>query len=242
MRQIDEFTLAAISVVVKNAVLHRLSAIHAPLSFVQVGGNDGITEDPIHDFIVQYGWIGVIVEPVPSLFERLRQTYREMTGIQFEMCACSDSSGIVTFYHVNTENELGLQISSFSSETIMRHADSIPNLKDLIVPIEVPVKRVSQIINDATKDKIDAIFVDAEGHDDRVVRGIDLNRHRPQILYIEHKHLSYKQVQRLDRHLFDAGYRPLRLYNDTLYYLSSGTVSNYCASFHPLSNACFARI
>ncbi|MER8836512.1 FkbM family methyltransferase [Mesorhizobium sp. M0909] len=242
MTKIDESALAAISEVVKNTVLHRLSAIHAPLSFVQVGGNDGITDDPIHDFIVQYGWTGVIVEPVPTLFERLRQTYRETTGIQFEMCACSDSPGIVTFYHVNTENDLGLKISSFSLETIMLHADSIPNLKDIVVPIEVSVKRVSQVIDDTRKDKIDAIFIDAEGHDDSVVRGIDLNRHRPQIIYIEHKHLSYYKIYYLDRELLEAGYRKIRLYTDTLYYLNSGTVSDYCASFHDLSHACFTRI
>ena len=33
------------------------------LTFIQVGGFDGITTDPLYKYITRYGWRGVLLEP-----------------------------------------------------------------------------------------------------------------------------------------------------------------------------------
>jgi FkbM family methyltransferase len=43
--------------------------------FVNIGANDGVVADPIYPFIAKYGWRGIAVEPVPYVFEQLRQNY-----------------------------------------------------------------------------------------------------------------------------------------------------------------------
>ena len=39
--------------------------------FVQIGSNDGVTSDPLQYFVDRYAWSGILVEPVPHVFERL---------------------------------------------------------------------------------------------------------------------------------------------------------------------------
>src|SRR4051812_3099016 len=43
--------------------------------FVQIGSNDGKRNDPIHDLAIgNESWNGLFVEPVPQLFEKLKET------------------------------------------------------------------------------------------------------------------------------------------------------------------------
>src|SRR5262245_37464793 len=41
--------------------------------FLQVGANDGLMDDPIHFLVRKYGWCGVLLEPDPQLFKRLKE-------------------------------------------------------------------------------------------------------------------------------------------------------------------------
>ena len=62
--------------------------------FVQIGANDGrslggtpgVTDDPIFEYVHTYRWSGLLVEPIPYLFDRLRSgvfvhTIRRWLGI-----------------------------------------------------------------------------------------------------------------------------------------------------------------
>jgi hypothetical protein len=56
--------------------------------FVQVGSNDGLQGDPIHDFIVsRQSWRGIFIEPVYFLFQRLRKNYGDAERFVFEHVA-----------------------------------------------------------------------------------------------------------------------------------------------------------
>lgn len=45
------------------------------IKFVQIGSNSGMHDDPIYKYIRKNGWQGVLVEPVPYLFEELKNNY-----------------------------------------------------------------------------------------------------------------------------------------------------------------------
>jgi len=56
--------------------------------FVQVGSNDGVQGDPIHDLIVsRESWRGIFIEPIDFLFQRLRKNYGEAERFVFENVA-----------------------------------------------------------------------------------------------------------------------------------------------------------
>ena len=40
--------------------------------FVQVGANDGVNHDPIFHHVRKYNWKGLLIEPIPDIFEKLK--------------------------------------------------------------------------------------------------------------------------------------------------------------------------
>ena len=51
--------------------------------FIQVGANDGITVDPIHKYIIEYHWNGILIEPQPGVFDQLKQDVSERAAVDF---------------------------------------------------------------------------------------------------------------------------------------------------------------
>jgi len=91
----------AICIGVGNGLLHGLigaqAAVHSravraccltPLPHPRC---DGELADPIYRYMHEYGWSGLLVEPLPDLFERLQHTYRAVQGrIRFANVAVTD--------------------------------------------------------------------------------------------------------------------------------------------------------
>ena len=66
---------------------------HPRARFVEIGANDGERWDHIRPFVGPGAWRGVLVEPVPHLFERLRKTYRDVSEVRLENVAVAATSG-----------------------------------------------------------------------------------------------------------------------------------------------------
>ena len=49
--------------------------------FIQVGSNDATHNDPLRRFILERGWRGLMIEPVPHVFERLKRNYANRPAI-----------------------------------------------------------------------------------------------------------------------------------------------------------------
>ena len=73
--------------------------------FVQIGACDGVFVDPIHRFIIKHRWRGVLVEPVPYLFNLLMQNY-EGYNLIFENVAISDKEEIKPLYYVDPDHSV----------------------------------------------------------------------------------------------------------------------------------------
>ncbi len=43
-----------------------------PFFFIQVGANDGVLDDPIRALILEYRLAGLLIEPLPDIFEKLK--------------------------------------------------------------------------------------------------------------------------------------------------------------------------
>ena len=47
------------------------------LKAIQIGSNDGISNDPLRKYIVQNDWDAVLIEAVPIIFKRLSNLYKD---------------------------------------------------------------------------------------------------------------------------------------------------------------------
>ena len=203
-----------------RTVLEALSNTVHPVRFVQVGSNDGEHDDPLRPLILADGWTGVMVEPVPYVFERLRRNYRGRPGIQLVNAAIGDHDGDAEFFAV-TESDGPLpqwydQLGSWSLEHIMKHSEYIPGLADRIVTLTVPSLTFESLCRRHGIGAIDVIHIDAEGYDHEIIKGIDLVGHRPTLVMYEYKHLPPDDLTACRRLLGDAGYELLDVGWDTL--------------------------
>lgn len=63
------------------------------LSFLQVGGYDGVSFDPLRAHILGGDLSGLIVEPLPDQYAKLQQLYGKSQRIKIENCAIAESEG-----------------------------------------------------------------------------------------------------------------------------------------------------
>ena len=59
---------------VLDLLLTKVSAERPDFFFVQIGANNGLTDDPIRQFVTKYHWHGVLVEPQPQVLSRFSKT------------------------------------------------------------------------------------------------------------------------------------------------------------------------
>jgi FkbM family methyltransferase len=171
---------------------------HPDAFFVEIGANDGEHEDLLQSAIRSGSWRGIMVEPVPWIFERLRANHGGHEGIAFENAAVGEADGSMPFFHMpRTEDHEreGLPgwyhgIGSFSRESILRHADQVPDLEQRLVSTEVQTLTFDSLMRKHGAESLDLLLVDTEGFDWEILRGIDFERWRPRLVIYEHYHLT----------------------------------------------------
>lgn len=201
-----------------QAELRRWAARQAgrPVNFLQIGSNDGVTSDPVHDLVVRYGWRGVLVEPVPAIFERLERNYASTAGIKLANIAIGKENGHRIFYTVHKlpdDPAWADQIGSFDRRHVLRHVNAIPNLEQRIVPIEVRVETLTSILRSIAS--VDLLHVDAEGTDGVILRQVPLEGpHQPEAILFEHRHLDSEERAEIQQRF--AAYKSTVGHRDTL--------------------------
>jgi FkbM family methyltransferase len=138
--------------------------------FIEIGANDGVEDDHLRPFIVENEWSGIMVEPVPHLFERLRRNYAGLERVVLENVAIADRDGRVPFYHP-PEGDFD-KIGSFSRETTLRLARALqfPDLDDRIVTTEVPCLSFESLCRRHHVERLDLLVVDTEGYDFEILK------------------------------------------------------------------------
>ena len=169
--------------------------------FVQVGSNDGLQGDPIHELIVSNAhWKGIFIEPVPYLFQRLRSNYDNADRFIFENVAISDKSELRQFYYVSEDAKAALggslpfwydQTGSFDKSHLVEHVDRINTaLQSYVVEEHIGTMSFRELLDRHDIEEVDLLHIDAEGYDYHVLSQLDFLRYRPSIILYEHEHLA----------------------------------------------------
>jgi hypothetical protein len=70
--------------------------------FIQIGANDGKTHDPLYKFVTEFGWSGILLEPLPDIFERLKANYAGRPNLKLLNAALAPEDGSRVFYTVKS--------------------------------------------------------------------------------------------------------------------------------------------
>ncbi len=178
--------------------LAAFAAAYPQAFFVEIGSNDGSKHDHLKHLIRGHPWRGVMVEPVPFVFERLRANYGELDRVALEQVAIADSEGALPFFHLAEASAAEQEtlpdyydaLGSFSREVVAGHVDAIPDIEERIIEITVPAIRFETLLGRQGDPGVDLLLIDVEGYDWELLQSIDLERHRPRLVVFEHYHLS----------------------------------------------------
>ena len=193
----------------------RLIALFAdifPEAFVvQIGANDGRSGDPLLDAFSRTRWSGLLVEPVPHLYERLAERYDDRPGVRLERAAVSTHDGEAPLFRLRSAPgetpEWFDQLGTLNREVLLKHRSSVPDLESLLVEERVPTVRLETLLARHSVSRLDLLVIDTEGHDYEILSALDFSRFRPVLLMFEHQHLSASDKQAAGHLLETHGYR-----------------------------------
>lgn len=202
-------------------LLRAFAGAYPEAFFVEIGANDGEEEDQLREHIVRGAWRGIMVEPVPWVYARLRANYGALERVALENVAIADRDGSAPFYHL-AEAAPGERlpawyhtIGSFSRDAVLGSAPHISDIERRLVETEVPTLTFDSLLARHGAPRVDLVLTDTEGHDWEIIRSIDLATHRPRLVVYEHYHLPVATREQRTAHMADAGYDTLEEGFDT---------------------------
>lgn len=208
---------------VLDLLLTRISAERPDFFFVQIGANDGLTDDPIRQFVTKYHWHGVLIEPQPQVFQRLLKNYGEEKQLVFENTAIADKDGTVRLFVADHRHETAnlTVFASLSKDALIRGLDNpkAVGIQVRVQSVEVPAISVRTLLAKHGIAKVDLLLTDVQGYDREVVEQFLICGVKPTIIHFEHCHTARPALDALYRELVGHGYRFNELENDTLCYL-----------------------
>ncbi len=196
-----------------------------PFNFVQIGGFDGVTGDPIHSLVTSLNIPGVIAEPQPRPFAALSHTYRNHPNIVLKNAAVAWKAGEMTMYVIepgHDEHPWVYQLASFRKEVVLHHCETLPAIAGWIQEVDIPCLTFRELLEaGAISQDIGLLQIDTEGFDADILEMalqecVRSFRNFPAIIHYEHFHLSDIQRQQTMTNLRHLNYDVTVGHMDTL--------------------------
>jgi len=185
--------------------MHFANLLRSDMFFIQIGANDGVRRDPIRKHVLELHWRGVLIEPIPGVFQRLVRNYAGVKGLQFENAAICDTNGKVSFFiHPKHSDCSGLSVRTGKQK------------KTTMVECVVNGITFATLIEKHNVQTIDLLQLDAEGYDFEIIQSIPFTKVIPSIIRYEHKHIDNAECR---QYLEQFGYEFLHEKHDTVAYL-----------------------
>jgi|688.fasta_scaffold427941_1 FkbM family methyltransferase len=166
-------------------------------SLVQIGANDGVSHDHLHNIIKKFQLKSLLLEPIKKYFLDLQNNYLNFDNVKIENSALSVNNEITFLYMVNPEysNKYGTissGISSFYKKHLIRHG---------IKKKHIVQEKVNQISFDVLLQKynfksFDLLLIDTEGYDCQIVNDffLKIKKIRPIIIF-EWSHIKNSELE-----------------------------------------------
>lgn len=152
-------------------------------TFLDLGANDGKTLSNTRA-LAELGWCGVLVEPSPQAFPKLKKLYEaDKKGCFYVYnCAIGNHNGEDTLHDSGELLKKGDRalVSTLVKKETERFSKSVP-----YEDVEVKVFRWKTFFNRLYIKKFDFVSIDCEGLDLDILKQMDLNALGVQVLCIE---------------------------------------------------------
>lgn len=149
---------------------------HSDAQLVQIGANDGVHTDPMHGWIVKYGWRSLLVEPMPIPFAALEEHHRGRQNVVVDKVAIADSCGVRKMWSDPAGRHA---VSTFCPDrNILRQERNL-------VSVDVESVTFAALMERHGIEALDILQIDTEGYDLQVLKLVDLDRFHPSVIHLE---------------------------------------------------------
>lgn len=176
--------------------------------FVQVGANDGVSNDFLFHFLKERKPSGIAIEPLRDAYEKLVVNYSLFPQVVTVNKAVHAKEKSVMIYRVDPSrlNELPAWASGIGSLDPEHHKRSGTAAENMISE-EAEADHLMRIIEGhPLPAPPDLLQIDVEGYDLEVLKQVDFRRLRPKIIRIEYINLAPDDVQEAVRLMKGEGY------------------------------------
>lgn len=189
--------IKSISIDSVPSIIEFLGATRMDPYFVKVGANDGLTGDPCGDiFLRDRRWKGLLIEPVNYCAAKLMEIYADQSRFTIEQSAIGQKIARRPFFFMAQEAKEHIQelpdwydqLGSFSRTHIEKHFDI--DVSRFIIEKQVNVFPLSVILERRGCISPVLLHIDVEGFDYEVLKSLNFRKSHPDMILIEHKHLS----------------------------------------------------
>jgi FkbM family methyltransferase len=167
--------------------------------FVDVGANDPVVNSQTYH-LECLGWDGVLIEPLPQYADRLAAE----RSAPLYRTACGNPA----------------QHGSKLPITVAGVHSSMCNTAPSLTTIEVPVRTLASIVEEAGLTQIDFLSLDVEGFELEVLAGIPLHQWQPRLILMEDHVLDLAR----HRYLVTRGYKLVRRTGVNAWYVPEKTI------------------
>ena len=166
-------------------------------SLIQIGANDGVSHDHLHNIIKKFRLKSLLLEPIKKYFLDLQNSYKNFDNVQFENSALSVNNEILFLHKVNPEyfnkyGTLSSGISSFYKDHLLKHGIK----KKHIIKEKVNQISFDELLVKYSISSFDLLLIDTEGYDCQIVNDffLKVKKIRPIIIF-EWSHIKNTELE-----------------------------------------------
>lgn len=174
------------------------------LKFLQIGAMDGVSHDELNSYIQCFDWEGVLVEPLPDMFEKLVSNYDQKFGLEFECSAITETDGETEIYRVPPGAENAPEWADGCSTLVPeKHIDF---LVPMMVKEKVKTITLKTLVEKYHLQDVNFVQIDTEGYDFKIFMQMDgvIN---PDLIKVEIAHITYTNAVYMRYVLDQKGYK-----------------------------------
>lgn len=175
--------------------------------FLQIGAMDGVKHDELYRYVTTNDWSGVLVEPLPDMFDRLLQNYQDYPGLKFEYSAITNQDGQIEMSRIPIEKVQDKIVPDWAEgcSTLVTDgyiSDLLPHM------VKETVRGITlKTLFEKHGEKYDFVQVDTEGFDYDIFLQIMNIGFTAGVYKIEIAHITYTKTVWMRWVLENSGYK-----------------------------------
>lgn len=158
--------------------------------FIEFGAYDGVIFSNTYLLEKQFGWTGILIDPIPSHYESMKQNRN-----------CKLIHGAIT-----AEHQESVLIEELPASDLSRFVNKRKIFKKIH---EVKALTLQEVIDqNLTSKEIDFLSIDIEGEDLEILKSLDLSRYKIKAICVEHnfQKSSDKIIEFMHKNGYDLVY------------------------------------